>query len=513
MLKINLNLKKIFAIITLIAVTLAVLTACGGDNSGENPNGLNNNDPGENPDGENAGNDGGENAGEERIYPDLPAVDFGGYEFTFLTRDWESVVDWEEWNHRDLYAEQLNGDNLNDVVYNRNKKIEEKYNITINEVGVEDRNGVIRRTVRSGDDDYDVVSVHLMDVAALAQDGTITDILKVPNLDFDKPWWNSNTIRDLSVGGRLFVMQGDLLILHNDAMEAMIFNKSVLQNNGLESPYDIVKSGEWTFEKLYDMSRGVSKDLNGDGRMYILDDLFGVILQADTDISFLVSGGAKIASKDENDMPVITYGSERIYRITDEIMRLMLDEENVLNLHRYNGQFGIYDEQVKMFSEDRALFSWIRMRIVERLRGMETDFGLLPLPKLDAAQPDYVTHMNPHTGAGVSIPATAGNLERTGMILEDLAAESRYTLQPAYYELNLEGKFFRDPESREMLDIILKNTAYDIGYIYNFGNFAYTIVYYGMNRNINHASQFERMEPRMQTDIERTIEAYENIAD
>jgi hypothetical protein len=164
-----------------------------------------------------------------------------------------------------------------------------------------------------------------------------------------------------------------------------------------------------------------------------------------------------------------------------------------------------------MMEENRALFSWIRMRIVERLRGMETDFGILPLPKLDAAQPDYITHMNPHTGAGIVIPRTAADLERTGMILEDLSAESRYTLQPAYYELNLQGKFMRDEESREMLDIILANTAYDIGYIYDFGNFAMTIVWYGRDVRTNHASQFERMEPRMARDIERTIEAYENI--
>jgi hypothetical protein len=97
------------------------------------------------------------------------------------------------------------------------------------------------------------------------------------------------------------------------------------------------------------------------------------------------------------------------------------------------------------------------------------------------------------------------------MILEDLSAESRYTLQPAYYDLNLQGKFMRDEESREMLDIILANTAYDIGYIYDFGNFAMTVVFFGRDRRTDYASAFERHEPRMLRDIERTIEAYENL--
>ncbi|MCL2813717.1 MAG: hypothetical protein FWD23_03870 [Oscillospiraceae bacterium] len=447
---------------------------------------------------------------EVKLYPELEARDFGGYEFTFLTRTIQNV-DWVEWDHRDLYAEELNGDIINDAVFNRNKKIEEKYNVSITESVVTDFPGTIRKTVRAGDDLYDVVLTHLMEVAALAQDGSITDIFQVPHLDFGKPWWNQNTPRDLSVGNRLFVMQGDLLIMDNDAMEAMIFNKSLLKDHALEDPYEIVKKGEWTFDKLYDMSRNVAQDLNGDGKMYVQDDRFGVILQADTDISFLVSGGDKICSKDAGDYPVITYGSERSYLIADALMRLMLDEDNVVNLHRYAGKFGIYDEQVKMMEEDRALFSWIRMRIVERLRAMETDFGILPLPKLDKEQPNYITHMNPHTGAGISIPRSAGDLDRTGMIIEDLCAESRYTLQPAYYEINLQGKFMRDDESREMLDIILANTAYDIGYIYDFGNFAMTMVYFGMNKKETHASQFEKMEPRMLSDIEKTIAAYENI--
>jgi ABC-type glycerol-3-phosphate transport system substrate-binding protein len=125
-----------------------------------------------------------------------------------------------------------------------------------------------------------------------------------------RPWWDRGSVRDISIGGRLFVVQGDLLILDNDAMEAMIFNKDLLRDHGLESPYDIVRRGEWTFEKLLEMAKGIARDLNGDGQMYIKDDLFGYILQGDVANSFYVSGGEKIASKDQNDLPVITFGTE-----------------------------------------------------------------------------------------------------------------------------------------------------------------------------------------------------------
>jgi len=497
-------MKKLLAFLLLTAL---VLSACGGESGG-------NTDDSERSGGDKAAESTTASPTEpEKIYPELPPVDLGGYEFTFLSWGINSA-DWAEWDHRDFTAEEINGDIINDAVYQRNQKIEEKYNITINEIGVQhgEFNSMVTRSIGAGDDNYDVVGPQLFGFPPLAQNGNFIDWFSVPNLDLKMPWWDQGTIRDLSIIGRLFILQGDLLIVDNDSMEAMIFNKRIHQDHALDNLYDIVKRGEWTFSKLYEMSRGVAQDLNGDGVMYIKDDLFGIITQADTNVSFFVSGGEKICAKDANDFPIITFGSERGYRITDIISEIMLDEENVVHLHRYEGKFAIYDEQVKMMEEDRALFSWIRMRIVERLRGMETDFGLLPLPKLDAVQEKYITHMNPHTGRGLAIPVTASNLGRTGMILEDLSAESRYTLQPAYYEINLKGKYARDDESYEMLDIILNNTAHDIGYVYNFGSFAGDIMLrHGQNKKSDYASAFEKVEAKMQIAIDKVVEAYENL--
>jgi len=447
----------------------------------------------------------------ERIYPDLVPVDFGGYEFTFLTRA-ANVPGWYSWEHRDITAEEMNGDVMNDAVYVRNRKIEDKYNIKINNVvaAFDQMTSKITQNVKSGDDIYDAVCMHLITFPALAQNGSFVDLFSVPHIDLTKPWWNQGTVRDLSIIHKLFVMQGDLLIMDNDAMEAMIFNKKLIKDYSLESPYELVKNGDWTFGKLIEMMKVVSKDLNGDGQMVAEDDLFGCLVQADTDMTFLISGGEKICAKDPDDYPVITFGSERCYRILSAVSELNLDGDNVVNLHRIKDAKGP-EVQVQMMEENRALFSWIRMRTVEELRGMDADFGIIPCPKLEKAQPGYITHNNPHTGVGISVLNVASDLERTGMILEDLCAESRYTLQPAYYEINLRGKYARDDESQEMLDIILNNTAHDIGYVYNFGGFGLTMIYFGMNKKTDYASTFEKSEQKMLKDIEKTIAAYENL--
>ena len=499
------KLPVILLIVLIAALVLAALASCQtdvGKSEVQNKEDIS----------EEQGKDDGETAEEttERLYPDIEAKDFGGHEFTFLGRTIVNV-DWAEWDHRDLVAEELNGDVINDAVFMRNRKIEDKYNIAIAEIIDTDAKGKLTKAVKAGDDIYDIFCAHVNEFPDLSQNGNLIDIFSMPYLDLEKPWWDQGTIRDLTLIGRLFFVQGDVTILDNDSMEAMIFNKTLLQEAALENPYELVKNGEWTFDKLIEMSRGVSKDLNGDGEMYIKDDRFGTIIQRDTTPSFIISGGEKIVGKDEDDYPVITFYSERCVRILDALSELIVDEENVVHLHRYEGKFGIYDEQVKMFEENRALFSWIRMRIVERLRGMEMDFGILPCPKLDTAQKNYYTQNNPHTGVGITIPVSASDLDRTGMILEDLCAESRYTLQPAYYEINLKGKYARDDDSSDMLDIILSNTAHDLGHVFNFADFASTIMMTGQNKKTDYASDFEKAEPKMQSAIDKMIDKYENL--
>ena len=53
-----------------------------------------------------------------------------------------------------------------------------------------------------------------------------------------------------------------------------------------------------------------------------------------------------------------------------------------------------------------------------------------------------------------------------------MACESMYTLTPAYYDIALKNKYLRDPESEEMLDIILSSRTFDLGgvYMFNWGS-------------------------------------------
>ena len=115
-----------------------------------------------------------------------------------------------------------------------------------------------------------------------------------------------------------------------------------------------------------------------------------------------------------------------------------------------------------MFTEDRALF-WIEIIYgVLQLRDMDTDFGLLPMPKYDDNQKEYTSYI--HTGhtSTSCVPVTNPDIDLAGRILTDMAYMSYKTIRPAYYEKTLKGKASRDVESGEMLDIIYSNIRLDL---------------------------------------------------
>ncbi len=57
--------------------------------------------------------------------------------------------------------------------------------------------------------------------------------------------------------------------------------------------------------------------------------------------------------------------------------------------------------------------------------------------------------------------------------MEAMASNSHYTLRPAYYETTLRTKIAQDPESAEMMDLIINNVYIDAGILYTqaVGNF------------------------------------------
>lgn len=437
-----------------------------------------------------------------RVYPDLPEKDFGGYKFKVL--HW-FVTGWDNRKNKDIFAESENGDPINDAVYMRNLKINEKYNVTfsIENVTQDKVISMTQQFIRAGEDAYDLVYARMVDVPPLLTEGDFLDFNTIPNINLDNPWWDQNSVAKLSVLGKLYLVASDINIIDKDATAAVAFNKKYAADYNFPNLYDIVDKGEWTMDKMMELYKGKTKDLDGNGKIDE-NDIYGFLGKNDVTVSFYLGGGGTFVSKDKDDVPSISFESELNYNVASKVFDIIYDKENFYNQHLMQK---VIDDTAfeEMFSNGHGLFYWTRLDGVTAMRATETEFGILPIPKYSTEQANYLNMVSIHTSGLMTIPKTATDVERTGIILEALAAESKYTLIPAYIDKTLKGKYVRDSESEAMLDIIFANRTFDLGDVYGFGGLSNNFTSIAGTGNTDVASFYAKYEKATITAIDKFV--------
>ena len=202
-------------------------------------------------------------------------------------------------------------------------------------------------------------------------------------------------------------------------------------------------------------------------------DKFGFATHNSSLGAFYYAAGLKTVEKDADDIPYFPeQANEYVNLVLDKSIKLWTDKSVTWSADR-DGYSAV--ELQKIFEEGRGLFMGEVMQLVFRLREMDLDFGLIPFPKYDSNQKNY-GHFVHSTSAMLSIPVSCKNIDKIGPFVEAMAYESMYTVTPAYYETALTGKYFRDPESTDMLTIILQSRTFDLGsvHMFNWGNVAGT---------------------------------------
>ena len=444
---------------------------------------------------------------DERIKPNIPeSADFGGDDITFL--HWYNPA-WTETvrQSRDIYAEGITGEAINDAVYNRNVKIEDAYKVKI-ALQLEqstDIASMVGQQVTAGDSTYDVVYQILSAAPALIQKSYFHNLFNVPNIDLTKPWWDQNSISSLSTMGILPLVSTSINVNDKDATAALAFNKTIAENNQLEDLYTLVREGKWTYDKLTEMAEATYNDSNGDGTM-TPDDVYGFLGGRDVIDSLYHGSGSQFITKNENDEFVFTFGTERDVDVISKGIDIV-NSSWYFNHHAWKDQSDILYRQI--FETGHGLFFWMRLDDVTNMRAGDADFGIIPIPKYEEAQDKYYSLVSQHTTGLMSIPITCAgdDLSMVGMVLEALAAESHYTLIPEYIETSLKTKNSRDAESADMLDIILNNRVFDPMNVYSFANFGDAIMDAADANNKDMASLIKSKEKLVNKSIEKVLKA------
>ena len=392
-----------------------------------------------------------------------------GKDFTFLTM---KNVSSDEWSTRDIYVESESEDPIQTAVFRRNQWLAANYGINVKEIKITDMVNEAQTLIMAGSQEFQALMLDAGTTSYLMTSGLLLDLAGPDSfIDYSKPWWDKELVDGCSVNNKVFMLSGDIEIMDDDATWVLMFNKDMIGKYGLESPYDLVKNNQWTYDKMYEMMRVVAGDGKGDtnsnGKPDHDTDVFGWTTHNSSRYALFYATGERLMTKDENDAVILNKGAvDTIQRALEKSILLWDDRSLTFSADRV--ALGSNETQ-EVFESGRALFLGEVLQLAERLRGMSVDFGLIPYPKLDASQQKYGNFVH-QQGAVLSVPKSVKDLEEVTIVLEIMAYASSWTLTPAYYDTTLEGKFLRDEDSKPMLDIILSSKIYDLGYLNNFGD-------------------------------------------
>ncbi len=400
---------------------------------------------------------------------------YNNEEFTFLNiLNQQGGKDY--YNGYYLDSESYTGATIEDAVYDRNLAVEDKYNVVItqrNEIG--DPADILQTLYMSGDFSFDVVYGWGYKMGSCIPENYFADFSTLPNIDLTQEYWCPAALEDLTINDKLYLCISDISMNKLEWGGLVFYNKNLSENYNVErtfgSFYDLVRDGKWTLDKYLEVVKSVSTDIDGNG--YInRDDVYGLIEGDKTGLNLAMASGVNLASKNDDGSYSLSYYSEKSLDIANKIQDVYRSSRYVMTYDRISegaditGYDDIWEYSRSFFARDHALFLTGSGYIAKELRDMESKYGILPLPKYNENQTDYIATVDSNA-AIFAIPSTYRNdvstatPERTGAILEYMSYKSNQILVPGYYDTLLKGQRLNSEDDRDMLDIIRNSTHYD----------------------------------------------------
>jgi len=492
--------KTLAALLALLTLTASILTACGesSDNTADTTAAQ-------------AGDTAAAETTEAVTTGEYvnPGINYDGAEFCFAAYSSEKYS-WQAASYCDAWADEENGDPINDSIYQRNRAVEEAIGIKVkaHEIDVSGRNiaGELTKLILAGDDLVDAGFVLGAGMQAMTGTGDMVyDLKDIETLDLSKSWWDQQSVEELAILDANYLVTGDISLYSNFAPNVNFMNKKLAEDYSLDNPYEMVRKGTWTFDRMIEMCKAVGGDLDGNGTLDI-NDRYGMACSAAMLVTMMTEADIFLTELDKENIPVLTANGEKTVSFIEKMVPFLTTKPYTTLNTDYTGFSNVFaDVFVPMLSENRALFYNNQLLVAMNLRDMEADFGILPGPKYDEAQDEYIVTSSSYWITFVTVPVTNPDLDMTGIVLDTMGYYSQQLVTPAYINTTVMNKTLRDDDSAEMLELILDSRHYDLSHYYLWGSVNGIATSLVNARSTDWASQYASKEATVQAAIDATI--------
>lgn len=306
---------------------------------------------------------------------------------------------------------------------------------------------------------------------SVATQAHLLDLEKVKNhrgeaiVDLDAEYWPGEYIKEMNSDSATYWVTGELSLHYTVGayctfVNPTLYDKFVKSSFDGRSIFDLVKKGDWTVENMLTMASLVYDDTDDSGAASEDDRLGMLFTPGEIFDGFALSTGVTFSNRSTSE------------NVTDSITLSIANDKNGLKLMNHLHTMMNADHSLKTDSSDTArtifdrgqtLFYFDKLYTADLYNHDDaTYYHVLPLPKLDSTQTNYMTGVHDNlTIYGVSRYSNCPQL--AAATLELMAYYSHDTLRNEFY-----NTFLRDCEHeddvRDMLELMHNTTRTDFVY-------------------------------------------------
>lgn len=416
-----------------------------------------------------------------------------------------------------LNVGEQTGDIIKDAVYARNEAVAERLNIGFAftdkyVVNGEDFGKLISSVVMAGSDEYDIIHGVQYLVAQQVVNNYFMNMAGLDYLDFNADWWATDYINEATIGSsKIFLATGDISLGYIRHMSCAFFNKTVYENyfGDPNDLYQLIYNGGWTLDTFGEYSKSCYSDVNGDGKKDTGDNYGAGVMVSNLTDHFTYDAGIRVTTRNSEDIPVLTMNNEKTIAFTQKLYSLFYENDGIFVYPPTDETNQITLTGKLKNNEVLFLFGWFHTS--DYLRDMTVDYGVIPFPKFNETQETYLSLLH-DISTVYCLPITCSTSEMSAAVMEAMAFEGYKTVIPAYYEVALKMKYFRDSDDIAMriVDMIHDNPTTDFAYIYNYalGNIGLVMRDLMSGKKADFASHYAKIESSVQTKLDTLVNLY-----
>ena len=404
--------------------------------------------------------------------------------------------------------DDLTGDVVEDAIYERNKAVEERLGVVINVIQEETPIDKVITAVNGGSSDYDVMVELCWRAAPKFTGNYFYNLRNTQYLDFEKPWWNQSFTDVVTYNDITFGVTGAMVLSLYRRTYVTVFNKNLFTDANQPFLYEHVDNGSWTLDKQTSLVPLFHRD-NGNAQQDMEGDIYGFV---SNDFIFVdpywASCEVEIIRKNNDGEYEWVFESSKLHDMAEKVLALYYGTDDAAYIE--HDDYQAEQTVLKVFSGNFAAMGTMVIQQLEdaAMRNMTQEYGVVPIPKYSEDQDTYYSQM--HDGFTIACFPNTVREDRADMlsaVLEAMSSVSYRIVRPVYYETALRTQIAKDPQSAEMMDLIINNIRIDAGFVYShsMGSFHQGFQQLVDSGNNNAVSRYKRMTTAAQRALEKLV--------